>query len=95
MNNKRYLEFEHRLRYLFYDLKDETEREDDFLLDDIKHTIIVFAMKDRFNETNDIFLENMKTNFYDAIEKLETRHPDIKHDTLFIKQFMEEFYFNI
>lgn len=94
MNNKRYMEFEHALRYLLYELNNETERKDNFLLDDIKQTIIVFLMKDKFEETNEIFLENMKTDFYDAIAELENRHIDIKHKTKIIKQFMEDYYFN-
>lgn len=93
IDNKRYVEFEHTLRYLCCELKDKTEREDDFLLDDIKQAIIVFSMKDLSGETNEIFLENMKTDFYNAIAKLEKRHTDIRHGIQIIKQFMEDYYF--
>lgn len=93
-DHDRYLEFEHRLRYLLCELKDKTDREDSFLLDDIKQTVIVFVMKDRFGELNDVFLSNMKNDFYTAIEKLEERHVDIKGKTKIIKLFMEDFYFN-
>lgn len=92
IDNKRYVEFEHTLRYLLCELNNKTERKDDFLLDDIKQAIIVFSMKDKFEETNEIFLENMKTNFYNAIAELENRHTDIKHRTKIIKQFMEDYY---
>lgn len=86
--------FEHTLRYLLCELNDKTDREDSFLLDDIKQTIIVFVMKDKFDETNAIFLENMKNDFYRAIDKLEERHSDIKSRTKTVKIFMEDFYFN-
>lgn len=90
----RYINFEHKLRYLLCELETPTDREDSFLLDDIKQAVIVFSMKDKFGEINDIFLANMKNDFYTAIEKLESRHPDIKSGTYVIKLFMEDFYFN-
>lgn len=89
--HKRYLKFEHNLRYLLCELKEETTREDDFLLLDIKQSIIVFIMKERSQETNEIFLENMKHDFYNSIKELEKNHPDI--NTFYIKLFMEDFYF--
>ena len=91
---ERWMDFEHTLRYLLCELNDKTDREDSFLLDDIKQTIIVFVMKDKFEETNEIFLGNMKNDFFCAINKLEERHPDIKGRTRIIKMFMEDFYFN-
>lgn len=93
-DHDRYLGFEHSLRFLLCELKDKTDREDSFLLDDIKQTVIVFVMKDKFGELNDVFLSNMKNDFYVAIEKLEERHSDIKGKTKIIKLFMEDFYFN-
>ena len=93
-DHNRYLGFEHSLRYLLYELKDKTDREDYLLLDDIKQTVIVFVMKDKFGESNGVFLSNMKNDFYKAIEKLEERHSDIKGKTKIIKLFMEDFYFN-
>ena len=75
-------------------MKDKTDREDDFLLDNVKQTIIVYVMKDKFEENNEIFLNNMKNDFYNAIQKLEEKHTDIQSRTFIIKLFMEEFYFN-
>lgn len=92
-NHERYVEFEHELRYLLCELKDSTDREDDFLLDNIKQTVIVYVMKDKFVENNEIFLNNMKNDFYNAIQKLEEKHTDIQSRTFKIKLFMEDFYF--
>lgn len=94
MNNKRYMEFEHALRYLLMELDGEIREEDLFLLEDIKQSIIVFSMKDRFAETNKILLDNMKNDFYNGIKRLEENHTDIKNGTKIIKSFMEDFYFN-
>ena len=91
---ERWTNFEHKLRYLLCDLKDETDREDSFLLDDIKQSILVFVMKDQYGEENKIFLDNMKNDFYNVMKKLEEKHPDIKSRTFYIKLFMEDFYFN-
>lgn len=89
----KYLEFESALRYFFYDVKNKVSKDDALLLDDIKQAVIVFVMKDRFGESNDVFLSNMKSDFYEAIEQLEGRHPDVKNKTKVVKNFMEEFYF--
>lgn len=51
-------------------------------------------MKDKFEENNEIFLNNMKNDFYNAIQKLEEKHTDIQSRTFTIKLFMEDFYFN-
>lgn len=93
-DHDRYLKFEHILRYLLCELEAPTDRKDSFLLDDIKQTVIVFAMKDKFEESNDIFLANMKDNFYKAIKELNERHPDTTGKTEIIKLFMEDFYFS-
>lgn len=93
-DRERWMGFEHALRYLLCELNDKTDREDSFLLDDIKQSIIVFVMKDKFEETNETFLANMKNDFYKAIDALEERHSDIKSRTWIIKMFMEDFYFN-
>lgn len=92
-DHKRYVGFEHELRYLLCELKDKTDREDSFLLDDIKQAVIVYIMKDKFAENNEIFLNNMKNDFYNAIQKLEEKHTDIQSRTFTIKLFMEDFYF--
>ena len=92
-DRERWIDFEHTLRYLLCELKDKTDREDSFLLDDIKQAVIVYVMKDKFTETNEIFLNNMKNDFYNAIQKLEEKHTDIQSRTWKIKLFMEDFYF--
>lgn len=93
-DRKRWVDFEHTLRYLLCELKDKTDREDSFLLDEVKQAVIVYVMKDKFDETNEIFLNNMKNDFYNAIQKLEEKHTDIQSRTFTIKLFMEDFYFN-
>ncbi len=92
-NRERWIAFEHTLRYLLCELEDKTDRTDSFLLDDVKQAIIVYVMKDKFAETNEIFLDNMKNDFYNAIQELEERHTDIQSRTFTIKLFMEDFYF--
>lgn len=92
-DRERWVDFEHTLRYLLCELKDKTDREDSFLLDNIKQAVIVYVMKDKFTETNEIFLNNMKNDFYNAIQKLEEKHTDIQSRTFYIKLFMEDFYF--
>lgn len=93
-DRERWVGFEHTLRYLLCELKDKTDREDSFLLDEVKQAVIVYVMKDKFDETNEIFLNNMKNDFYNAIQKLEEKHTDIQSRTFTIKLFMEDFYFN-
>lgn len=93
-SRERWVNFEHTLRYLLCELKDHTDREDSFLLDDVKQAVIVFVMKDKFEEINEIFLSNMKNDFYNAIQKLEEKHTDLQSRTFTIKLFMEDFYFN-
>lgn len=93
-DHERWVGFEHTLRYLLCELKDKTDREDSFLLNDIKQAVIVYTMKDKFTETNGIFLNNMRNDFYNAIQKLEEKHTDIQSRTWKIKLFMEDFYFN-
>lgn len=93
-DRERWVTFEHTLRYLLCELKDKTDREDSFLLDEVKQAVIVYVMKDKFAETNEIFLNNMKNDFYNAIQKLEEKHTDIQSRTFVIKLFMEDFYFN-
>ena len=92
-DHERYVGFEHELRYLLCELKDKTDRKDDFLLDYIKQAVIVYVMKDKFEETNEIFLSNIKDDFYNAIQELEEKHTDIQARTWVIKLFMEDFYF--
>lgn len=90
-DHERWVRFEHDLRFLLCELQNETDRKDDFLMNDIKQAIIVFAMKEKFGERDEIFLENVKNSFYKAIQKIKERHSDIQ--TFYIKLFMEDFYF--
>lgn len=97
----RFVEFEHRLRYMLCDLRAEVDLKDNYLLSDIQQSVIVFAMKDKLEDSEDdlkkideIFLSNMKNDFYSAIQELEEKHTDIKETALIIKLFMEDFYFN-
>ena len=90
---ERYLKFEHSLRFCLSESNEKTDREDDFLLDDIKQAIVVYTMKDKFKENNEVFLSNMEHDFYRAIEKLEEKHQDQKDKLSYIKLFMEDFYF--
>lgn len=91
-DHDRWIQFEHNLRFLLCELKGKTDREDDLLMNNINQAVIVFAMKDIFGENNEIFLGNMKNDFYNAIQKLEQKHPEVQ--TFYIKLFMEDFYFN-
>lgn len=96
-NEEKYVNFrnfEINLRFLLNELNDDATDEDQYMLDDIKHSIMIFAMKEKFNETDETFLENTKREFYDSIVKLESRHPDLKYRTKLIKLFMEQYYFN-
>lgn len=90
--NDRYRSFELHLRHLLMELKDEVTVEDMLLYDQIKHCVMVFAMKDQFGETDELFLSNLKQEFYEAIEELEKRHTDVK--AFAITLFMEDYYFN-
>ena len=89
---KRWLTFEHDLQYLMLGLEDDIDKEDWLLLCIVYHSIMVFAMKDKYNETRTTVLDNMEDEFYAAIQGLEERHPDMKTNN--IKSFMEDFYFN-
>lgn len=93
---ERFLSFDDKLRFLLYDIN-STYREDYCLLDEIKQSIMIFVMKNsfEFRENNALFLETVKNNFYEAIERLEKRHPRICKSTLYIRLFMEDFYFNV
>lgn len=89
---ERYVEFIHSLQYLLNDLENPVTLEDMMLMDDIKQAVIVFITKNKYKETNKVFLKNMKYEFYDAIKKLSERHSDI--NSLPIILFMEDYYFN-
>lgn len=89
---KNFVEFEHALRYLLCEVENIVN-EDLYALDDVKQTVIVFAMKTRFAEANSVFLNNMKHEFYSGLNSIEQRHPELKNKIKVIKSFMEEFYF--
>lgn len=84
---KDYVEFEHTLRFL------EVHVCDALFLDDIKQTVIVFSLKDRFGEDNEIFLNNLKNQFYDAIEHLKYNYPSDSYKYDIIKDFVEKYLF--
>lgn len=90
-DKERWNRFEHDVKYLLCELKDPVDIQDLSLLDNIKQSIIVFAMRDKFGEDNNTFLDNMKHQFYVSIGVLEEKHPDIK--TFYVKLFMKDFYF--
>ena len=93
---ERFLSFDDRLRFLLYDIN-STHREDYRLLDEVKQSIMIFVMKSNFEfrENNILFLESVKNDFYEAINKLKKRHPGICRNTLYIRLFMEDYYFNV
>jgi len=86
---KDYLEFEHTLRYFLYERK--ADKVDYFHLNNIKHALIVFLMKDEFKETNEIFLSNMRTDIYNSIEYFSSKHVDLNSELKKIKQFIEKY----
>ena len=62
------------------------------IIDKIKHSIMIFAMKDKVCEDNEIFIENTKEEFYDAIDKLIKENRSFEWDLFYIKLFVEDFY---
>lgn len=92
MKNAEWVKFEHELRYLFYDNEKEPTVDDMILANDLKQSIIIFLAKSNFNENNISFLENAKTDFYNAINELKKRHKDIQVSN--VKNFAEKFLFS-
>ncbi|MDF2879686.1 MAG: hypothetical protein K0R54_243 [Clostridiaceae bacterium] len=89
--NIRYQEFEHNLRNLLSELNDKTDREDDFLLDNIKQAIIVYLIKNESGENSKIFLANMKENYYISTKELVNKHPDLEIEILKMNLFVEDY----
>lgn len=92
-NHERYLGFEWALRFMLHELNIPADMHDLLLVDDIKQCVIVYSMKDTFAEQNNVFLSNLKEDFYRGISNLEKKHADIKRKTMIVKIFMEDFYF--
>lgn len=90
----RWMRFEHELRYLFTELDTEPSMDDLYYAEDVRQTIIVYSMKNQYEENIPIYMGNTKREFYTAIKHLEENHPDIKGKTFVIKLFMEDFYFS-
>ena len=91
MKNAEWVKFENELRYLFYETEKKPTIDDMWLADDLKQSIIIFLSKSQFGESDIVFLENAKFDFYNAINELKKRHKDIK--TSNIKKFAENFLF--
>ena len=91
-DHERLMNFEHARRYLFNAIS--ITMEDMFLLDDIKQSILVFAMKDVYGERNNVSLNNMEYDFRRAATELQERHPAIAGKLKIIRLFMDDFYFN-
>lgn len=88
----RFIEFEHALRFCLAELNDEESISDYWLLESLYNSIVIFAMKKRFNENNPVFLQNAKDTFYESLDHLIKRHPNIKGKLDIVKKFMEDFY---
>lgn len=64
------------------------------LVDNIKHSMMVIAMKDKVCETNEIFIDNTITEFYHAMNELININISVEWDLFYIKLFVEDFYIN-
>ena len=91
VEKERWTRFEHSLSFLSSGL---TNVDDLFLINEIQHAAIVFAMADRFGEDSPVFLENTKVEFYASIRKLEGRHPELSGKLDRIRLFIEDYYLN-
>lgn len=80
-----------KLRNLLQDINYTVDIEDIRLIDELKQSIIVFAMKEKFGEACEVFLDNCRNDFYNSAKILESRHSQLNLDE--IRTFMEEFYF--
>lgn len=84
---KDYVKFEHTLRFL------EVHVGDNMFLDDIKQTIIVYSLKDKVGEDNEVFLDNLKSQFYESIGHLKYTYPSDSYKYDIIKDFVEKYLF--
>ena len=92
MKNAEWVKFEHELRYLLYDTEKEPTIDDMRIVDELKQSIIIFFGRSQFNEDNSVFLENAKSDFYNAISELKKRHKDLQISS--VKSFAEKFLFS-
>ena len=91
--HSRFAHMELLLRNLVYKASEHTHTEYQ-LIDKIKHSIVIFSMKDKVCETNDIFIENTKEEFYSTIDELIKINRSVEWDLFYIKLFVEDFYLN-
>lgn len=82
--------FEHQIRNLLAEVTPEADIVDVFKYAQMIHSLFVFSVKDKFNETNEIFLENTKSDFYDFIEEYHTK---FHRDVTFLKKFADYYIF--
>lgn len=90
---ERWLDFESKLNTLPSFIEDDSIK-GLIEVNTIKHNIIIFSMKDKFDENNDVFINNCKKEFYDSIDKLSELYPGAKYHLLCIKLFVDDFYLN-
>lgn len=88
----RWSAFELDLKSLLYKMNDPIVIDNYLLVDDIKHAIIVIMSKDFFDETDEILISNTLHDYYEAMDKLESSHPEIKDCLSCIRTFMDDFY---
>ena len=94
-NHDRHLHFE-RFEYQIQNLLAEVTPEID-IIDVFKyarmiHSLFVFSIKDKFNETNETFLENIKTDFYEFIDEYANK---FHRDVTFLKNLQIFIFFNL
>ena len=82
--------FEHQIRNLLAEVTPEVEIIDVFNYAQMIHSLFVFSIKDKFNETNEIFLENTKTDFYEFIDEYADK---FHRDVTFLKKFADFYIF--
>lgn len=82
--------FEHQIRNLLAEVTPEADIVDVFKYAQMIHSLFVFSVKDKFNETNKIFLENTKSDFYNFIENYHTK---FHRDITFLKKFADFYIF--
>lgn len=91
--NERYVHFERELRNLPILIRG-VDVKDCLLIAAINHSVLVFALKDTFEDKNETFFENTKYDFYNAIKELKEKHSKLTEPLLYIKLFVEDFYLN-
>ena len=89
--HQRFEEFEHILRYVLIERNEDIDKFDWFMLDQLKHAIIVFLLKNEFNEHNETFLANTQSEFYSALDRIKEKIPSWESEK--VKLFVEDFIF--